>query len=565
MWKKWGSLTLASLLVLTGCSNQAAIVRDSVVKSLDTHSYDFKGTFKLTGDFAKAYELSEGKKPEAEWNAVFESIKSGVTIEGTQTDFDRGRYVITANDDKVLREKGLWSKEEKASAEFLIDKTKTYITTPHDSKYLLIDEDTYLMEPEYDDYYYDEEFDATKEEELTEEEKAAAAVVVANAPKIAELEKQLNDMMIDFMKKYIKNYEFTLSKVTNHGETTVELPNGQSVKATHVTINLDTKEMIRILVYTMRDAVSNPEVRKFAVDAFVLSEQISDLSTEDFTYEEDGNTYEVKDRTPAELRADAEERVSYMIDSLKESLAGSENFDAATLEAEVKEAGLEAFNMQLDYYVAADKTPVRTGINLSLTVQDNEADKPEPLTFGLEADTYQWNFGKPSAVNYPAEDKTVDMMKITEDKTLVKDFDEKGFLGYLLREAIKEQSFIVFDLNTKTTTLNDEKVANIHPYQATGGTVMVPFRFIGESMGAKISYNAATKTATFEKGAKKVELVTGSKNAKVDGKTVQLPFPATNVKGSLYVPLRFVSENLGADVTWIGEDKQAIIQFDVTE
>ncbi|GGH25625.1 copper amine oxidase N-terminal domain-containing protein [Paenibacillus segetis] len=78
--------------------------------------------------------------------------------------------------------------------------------------------------------------------------------------------------------------------------------------------------------------------------------------------------------------------------------------------------------------------------------------------------------------------------------------------------------------------------------------VQVPLRGIGEALGAKVGFSG--KTVTYVKDEKTIELTLDSKLAIVDGKTVTMETAAKAVKGRTYVPLRFVSENLGETVSW---------------
>lgn len=80
------------------------------------------------------------------------------------------------------------------------------------------------------------------------------------------------------------------------------------------------------------------------------------------------------------------------------------------------------------------------------------------------------------------------------------------------------------------------------------GRVKVPLRGIGEALGAKVAFSG--KTITYQKEGKSIELTLGSREATVDGKTVMMDAAAKAVKGRTYVPLRFVSENLGEAVSW---------------
>lgn len=79
------------------------------------------------------------------------------------------------------------------------------------------------------------------------------------------------------------------------------------------------------------------------------------------------------------------------------------------------------------------------------------------------------------------------------------------------------------------------------PFINSQGTTMVPLRFVSDKLGAEVLWDNATQTATINKNGKSVSL-------KVDGKQ------AVKVEGRTLVPLRFVSENLDSEVKW---DKDA--------
>jgi len=89
----------------------------------------------------------------------------------------------------------------------------------------------------------------------------------------------------------------------------------------------------------------------------------------------------------------------------------------------------------------------------------------------------------------------------------------------------------------------------VPPMQASGRT-MVPLRGIFESLGAQVNWYAPTRTITAMKGATDVQLSIGGPRATVNGQTVLLDVPAMILNGSTMVPLRFISEALGADVKW---------------
>jgi hypothetical protein len=82
------------------------------------------------------------------------------------------------------------------------------------------------------------------------------------------------------------------------------------------------------------------------------------------------------------------------------------------------------------------------------------------------------------------------------------------------------------------------------------GRTMVPLRGIFESLGAQVNWDAYSRTITATKGDTDVRLAIGDPRATVNGRVVQLDAPAMILGGSTMVPLRFVSEALGADVKW---------------
>jgi hypothetical protein len=84
------------------------------------------------------------------------------------------------------------------------------------------------------------------------------------------------------------------------------------------------------------------------------------------------------------------------------------------------------------------------------------------------------------------------------------------------------------------------------------GRVLVPLRGIFERLGAYVEYNAPTRTIDARRGGTTVRLQLGSRVAHINGAPTTLGVPAMSVRGRAMVPLRFVSEALGAVVEWDG-------------
>ncbi|MDI9479276.1 MAG: copper amine oxidase N-terminal domain-containing protein [Syntrophomonadaceae bacterium] len=85
------------------------------------------------------------------------------------------------------------------------------------------------------------------------------------------------------------------------------------------------------------------------------------------------------------------------------------------------------------------------------------------------------------------------------------------------------------------------------------GRSLVPFRAIGEALMAQVEWDESARKVTLTLGDKAVQLVIGDSTAYVNGNARTLDVPAMLVENRTMVPLRFISESLGASVQWSGE------------
>ncbi|NOG26037.1 copper amine oxidase N-terminal domain-containing protein [Lysinibacillus fusiformis] len=102
--------------------------------------------------------------------------------------------------------------------------------------------------------------------------------------------------------------------------------------------------------------------------------------------------------------------------------------------------------------------------------------------------------------------------------------------------------------------LNNVKQSYTPSAYMKNGTTLVPMKPIFEALGATVSYDSATKKVTATKDSKKIVIGVGNKTAYVDANgttsTINLSHPAEVYQGTTMVPLRFVSQALGAEVTF---------------
>lgn len=132
----------------------------------------------------------------------------------------------------------------------------------------------------------------------------------------------------------------------------------------------------------------------------------------------------------------------------------------------------------------------------------------------------------------------------------------------------KKSIEVVFTIGKPTATVNGvEMDCKGTPFVSGVGRTMVPFRFLGESIGAKVDYtldevSGGVKTVSYVLDGKSIVLTIGSKTAIVAGFEIELDAAPMIRDGRTYVPLRFVTDALGGEVSWNSMKRQATIKFD---
>lgn len=97
-------------------------------------------------------------------------------------------------------------------------------------------------------------------------------------------------------------------------------------------------------------------------------------------------------------------------------------------------------------------------------------------------------------------------------------------------------------------------VMDVAPVMEQGRT-LVPLRAIFEALGAAVEWSEADQIITAKKGELAVKLQVGSKVAFKNGVPVSLDVPPQIYNDRALVPVRFISEALGAEVSWNGESQ----------
>jgi hypothetical protein len=93
------------------------------------------------------------------------------------------------------------------------------------------------------------------------------------------------------------------------------------------------------------------------------------------------------------------------------------------------------------------------------------------------------------------------------------------------------------------------------------GTLLIPLRSMFEQMGATVSYDAASKTATVSKAGAEVKVTVGKPEVVINGESRPLDVPPMIYQGNVLVPVRVISEGMGAYVQWVPDQHVVVVRY----
>ncbi|MDP5274319.1 copper amine oxidase N-terminal domain-containing protein [Chengkuizengella axinellae] len=113
--------------------------------------------------------------------------------------------------------------------------------------------------------------------------------------------------------------------------------------------------------------------------------------------------------------------------------------------------------------------------------------------------------------------------------------------------------------------INGELQSYEQPPVMIHNTTMVPLRGIFESLEAEVKWDSEQRSITATRNNIKIILPIGSIIAAINDRAYELEQPAAIINGNTMVPIRFVSEALGAKVVWDQATKTVIIENNSNE
>jgi hypothetical protein len=105
------------------------------------------------------------------------------------------------------------------------------------------------------------------------------------------------------------------------------------------------------------------------------------------------------------------------------------------------------------------------------------------------------------------------------------------------------------------------KQARVLAALVRGGTLLIPLRSMFEQMGATVSYDAGSKTVTVSKAGAEVKVTVGKPEVIINGESRPLDVPPMIYQGNVLVPVRVISEGMGAYVLWVADRHLVVVRY----
>lgn len=207
-----------------------------------------------------------------------------------------------------------------------------------------------------------------------------------------------------------------------------------------------------------------------------------------------------------------------------------------------------------DGYVVGEKASIDVVINaadLQSAFGGYTSGETGTIRFGIDYETSTYNINKIDSVPFPVltEDNSIDVLQHIKDAPVFQMPNVKIPSSNGSTASVVTVPVPVSD--EISVYVNGRKVAfaDVKP-ENINGRVLVPLRTISNELGAEVLYNEDTKQIDIIKGEKKIQLTLGAAEGRVDDEVLTLDAPPMVIEGRTMVPVRFISENMDAFIEW---------------
>jgi hypothetical protein len=207
--------------------------------------------------------------------------------------------------------------------------------------------------------------------------------------------------------------------------------------------------------------------------------------------------------------------------------------------------------VKLDLYIDSDKQIRKSNTELHIPLN---GDLSPVSSIKITSEMEAWN------INKPVTSDKIDLSAGSFELIQPQNFKKYMFLNNVDKQSqfykLLKDDLQVTHKSISLTPVGDKEANkfkyNPRPFINSNGVMMVPARDVAQQFEAEVQWNEELKQLTLIDGAtgNPIVLTIGSHTAHVSGVEVALESPAMIQNGNTFVPIRFISEALGAKLEW---------------
>lgn len=500
--KKVILVTLMLILTLVGCSSTFPAIKKAWLNGLIAASSESKTIVQM--DVEVPEELMEDLGEYGQM--ILDLFKAGIVIEQKTTKENNYYLKIGFVDSKPIKESEYWKSDREPYIEVFMKDNDFYARTSSEDQLIQVG-DSYS---EFTREFYSSNL-------ITNEERA-----------------DLKEFFVGEMQKYLQQFDFKIRKIEDKGFTSYTTPEGtQMVKQIQVELTID--DMLAFATYLLGNLAEYDGLKPLFMEfeRKVMKNQVEPTPEEEL------------DKAIAEFR-----------EILLEAKSTLEEYDEKALEDEL---GIDIeFLIQNDMYITTEAETIGNKAVLDLIIA--EPSTGDFAKIKLTVDTQRWNVNK--EVSLPDTDfKNSLSLKDLGDRQKIQELGEQSIVRSYAEEKLRRKGRLTIG-KEYAQVKNNYVSLEAAPYINESGNTMVPLSIISAIVESEAIWNGETKEVTFNVDENEVIVKIGSNLALVNGEQFEMPEAAIILNGRTFVPLRFVTENLGASVIWNEEQQSIYIEFE---
>jgi hypothetical protein len=151
------------------------------------------------------------------------------------------------------------------------------------------------------------------------------------------------------------------------------------------------------------------------------------------------------------------------------------------------------------------------------------------------------------------------------DRSIAGDTQTEATTGEISGDVGNQRGFILMQIGKDTMSVNGALV-EIDPGRGAApilenGRTLLPIRAVIEAMGGSAEWDAGEQKILLSVLSHTLEMWVGRRDMTVDGSAAAMDIAPEIINGRTMLPLRFVAENTGCLIEWIGSTQEIVIVY----